>query len=132
MKSFRFILLLSASVLLGAIVSGIITMTTWNIRIEDKAFHCWDIGFGSYWTDISSHASAGDTISAGWTWEKLRQVRLNYIETFWLLWAVISLITFLISYRLWPGPSPRPTPLVAGGPIVGRVPTLRHSSAWER
>ena len=94
MQPFRFILLLAASVLLGAVISGIVTMFTWGVRIEDRAFHCGDIGFGSYWTDIDLHKIAGDTISSGWTWEQLKTVRLHYIEAFWLLWAVMAFILF--------------------------------------
>jgi hypothetical protein len=105
MKPFRFIVLLVASALLAAIVSGIITMVGWGARIEDKAFHCWDIGFGSYWTDIDSHARAGDTISSGWTWKQLESVRLHYIEAFWLLWAVIASILFWIFQKLRPDKS---------------------------
>src|SRR5689334_18955568 len=111
MKPFRFIMRFVAPVLLGAIVSGVITMGSWDTRIENKAFHCWDIGFGSYWTDIDSHASAGDTISSGWTWEKLKIVRRDYIVVFWLLWAVFALILSWILQKLWPDKSPKPTPI---------------------
>ena len=111
MRPFRFIVLLAVSVLLGAIVSGIVTMVAWGDRIEDKAFHCWDIGFGSYWTPIESHESANDTIFPGWTWEKLKTVRLHYIEAFWLIWAVISAIPFIfwIFHKQWPNKSLEPT-----------------------
>lgn len=102
MKPSRFILMLAACILLGAIASGTITMVSWGARIEDKAFHCWDIGLGSYWTDIDSHASACDAISSGWTWEQLKAVRLHYLEAFWLLWAVIAFIVFWIIHKLRP------------------------------
>ena len=111
MKPFRFIKLLAACVLFGAVVSGIVTMISWGVRIEDRAFHCWDIGFGSYWTDIDLHKSAGDTISSGWTWERIKTVRLHYIEAFWLLWTAISFILFWIIHKLRPNHSPEPTPI---------------------
>lgn len=100
MKSLRLIMALAAATLLAAVVSSIATMHSWGARIEDKAFHCWDIGFGSYWTDMDSHASFGDAISAGWTWEKLETVRLHYIEAFWLLWAAIASFLFWIFNKL--------------------------------
>jgi hypothetical protein len=102
MKPFRFILPLATSVILGAVISGIVTIVIWDVCIEDRAFHCYDIGFGSYWTDIDLHKSAGDTIFSGWTWEQLKTVRLHYIGTFWLLWAVMASILFWIIHKLRP------------------------------
>jgi hypothetical protein len=100
MKPFRFILVLAACALFGAVVSGIVTMISWGVRIEDRAFHCWDIGFGSYWTDIDLHKTAGDTISSGWTWEQIETVRIHYLEAFWLLCAVMASILFWFIHKL--------------------------------
>jgi hypothetical protein len=102
MKPFRFIPLLAASVILGAVISGIVTMVIWAVCIEDKAFHCYDIGFGSYWTDIDLHKNAGDAIFSGWTWEQLKIVRLHYIEAFCLLWVAMASILFWIIRKLRP------------------------------
>jgi hypothetical protein len=99
LQPFRFFLGMAASVLLGAIAAGAVTMITWAICIEDKAFHCWDIGFGSYWTDIHSHANAGDTLLPGWTWEQLQVVRFHYLVAFWLVWPLISGILFWILHK---------------------------------
>src|SRR5450631_4037457 len=95
MKTFLIITLFAAWMSLAAVVSLAITMDSWGAHIEGKAFHCTEEGFDMYWTDIDSHRGAGDTLAPGWTWEKLKVVRLHYIEVFWLIWAVISVIPFL-------------------------------------
>ena len=132
MRAFRSILLITASVLLGAVIAGTVTMVSWSACIEDKAFHCWDIGFGSFWQDIDVHATAGDTIAAGWTWERLKTVRLHYLEAFWLLWALISAMSFWIFNKLRPDTTLEPTGVgavssasrstsqPAGGSVLGR------------
>ena len=73
MKPSRLIMSLSASALIGLVVSGMITMTVWSVRIEGKASHCFDIGFGSYWTDIGLHESAKDTMLPGGLGRNLRR-----------------------------------------------------------
>ena len=83
-------------IVLGAVVAGIATMPVWDHYIADKAFNCTDSGFGSYWTDMDLHKSAGDTISPDWTWERLKVVRAYYLVAFWLLWAAVSAALFLI------------------------------------
>jgi hypothetical protein len=119
MKPFRFIALLAASLLIGLVVSAAVTMVTWEVRIEDKAFHCTDIGFGSYWTDMDSHHSAGDSLSPGWTWERLTMVRLHYIEAFWLLWIVGAAIPFLfLGFRR---PPPNEVTRANASHLAGRV-----------
>jgi hypothetical protein len=95
--------LLVACLLGGVALSTIVTMIAWGIRIEDSAFHCTDIGFGSYWTDMDLHKSAGDTVSSGWTWKKLKAVRMQYIGAFYLLWAVSTAIAcFILSKKQRP------------------------------
>ena len=43
---------------------------------------------------MASHKTAGDTISAGWTWDELATVREEYIAVFFLLSIVGTLVLF--------------------------------------
>lgn len=96
MKPLFIAALFAGWMLCAAIVSLVVTGGSWGMRIEDWAYHCNDIGFGFYWTDMDAHKSAGDTIYPGWTWEKLKAVRLHYIEAFWLILGLLSAIPFLV------------------------------------
>ena len=125
MRLFRSILLIAASLLLAAIVAGFVTMVTWSACIEGRAFQCWDIGFGSFWQDIDDHFRSGDTISPGWTWERLKAVRFHYLEAFWLLWGLISFVLFWNLQKLWPNKSPEPT---AVGAVRSAVAV--HVASW--
>ena len=122
MSAIRSILLIAASVLLAAVVAGILTMVTWSACIEGRAFQCWDIGFGSFWQDIDVHFRAGDTISSGWSWERLKVVRFHYLEAFWLLWGLIAFVLFWILQKLWPNlQSPEHLTAVGTGRSAGAV-----------
>ena len=93
--------MLVVCLLAGVALSAVVTMIAWGVHIEGSAFHRTDIGFGSYWTDMDLHKSAGDTVSSGWTWEKLKAVRMQYIGAFYLLWAVSAAVSFLILSKKW-------------------------------
>ncbi len=79
--------------------SFVITAIPWNAQIEDQAVHCTDIGFGFFFVDMYTHKAAGDTVSVGWTWEKLEAVRIAYEFTFFAIWFIISTILLLIFLR---------------------------------
>jgi len=85
----------------GAMLSIVVTNVVWDTEIEPKAFHCVDdIGiFDSYWCDMDTHKDAGDTVFPGWTWEKLRVVRIIFITAFYLLWATSTLIPFRMIFH---------------------------------
>jgi hypothetical protein len=132
MKPLRLVVILAVSVLFGAVVSGTVTMGSWASRIEDKAFHCFDIGFGSFWTDMDLHRSAGDTISSDWTWERLKVVRVHYIEGFWLLLAAVSFASFLILRKLLPNAPHKTTGLGAVGSDMEPASRVASSSVLGR
>lgn len=96
MNRSRLIVLLILSVLSGAILSTIVTIAAWNVQIEPRAFQCNDSvwPFNEYWTSMESHESAGDTLSPGWTWERLKNVRILYISAFYLIWTATGSIVF--------------------------------------
>jgi hypothetical protein len=80
----------------GLVFSTIITLAVWNIQIEGRAFQCNDgPGLGAFWADVDTHRGAGDTISPGWTWEKLKIVRIDYEIAFYSLWSLTSIGAFL-------------------------------------
>jgi hypothetical protein len=116
--------LLISAILLGcvfgsAVSSFLVTTIAWSIQIEPRAFQCTDScgwPFDNYWTDMDSHESARDTISPGWTWGKLKVVRIICIAVFFLLCAggtVISLGMILCRLKQ-PNKSPEPMPVGAG------------------
>src|SRR4051812_40003433 len=85
----------------GLIFSGLITWAVWESRIEGKAFQCNDgPGFGAFWVSVDDHRNAGDTISSGWTWEKLKEVRIDYEIAFYWLWFLSGSGGFLIVLQI--------------------------------
>ena len=62
--------------------------------VSDRAFHCNDDNVSGFWVSIQTHRGAGDTISQGWTWEKLERVRTGYEFAFFALWFLSSFIAF--------------------------------------
>ncbi|MDB6068298.1 MAG: hypothetical protein JWR26_4506 [Pedosphaera sp.] len=88
----------------GLVFSTVVTWTAWEMKIEGKAFHCTDAGLGvdEFWTDMRTHQAAGDTVSPGWTWEKLERTRIEYELAFFFIWALSSTVPmwlFSRSYR---------------------------------
>jgi len=76
----------------GLFISLLITLLVWNVQIEGRAFKCTDdVGFGCFWENLSNHEQAGDKLSSGWTWQKLRRARFVYATAFYLIWAVSAL-----------------------------------------
>ena len=76
----------------GLFISLLITLLVWNVQIEGRAFQCTDdVGFGLFWEKLSNHERAGDKLSSGWTWQKLRVARLAYTTTFYLIWVASAL-----------------------------------------
>ncbi|SRR6266436_8691934 len=70
------------------IASLLVTYLTWELLIEERAFHCTDIGISiAFWMSATEHEAAGDKIMAGWTWEKLQQVNDLYKFAFLALWT---------------------------------------------
>jgi hypothetical protein len=107
----------------SAVSSFLVTTTAWSIQIEPRAFQCTDScgwPFDNYWTDMDSHEIARDTISPGWTWGKLRAVRIIYIAAFFLLWLAGTVISFrmILSRLTRPNKSPEPTAVGAGRSAV--------------
>src|SRR5690349_20866172 len=74
----------------GAVLSTVITIAVWNILVEPRLFQCTDSvwPFNEYWESLDTHASAGDKLSPGWTWEDLESVRALFIVSFFLLWIL--------------------------------------------
>ena len=119
MKALLISVMLLGCVLGSAVSSFLVTTIAWSIQIEPRAFQCTDScgwPFDNYWTDMDSHESARDTISPGWTWEKLKVARIIYIVAFFLLWLAGSVISFrmILSRLTRPNKSPEPTPVGAG------------------
>lgn len=78
----------------GLVLSLVVTWFAWQVLITDKAFHCTDDNVSGFWLSIETHRGAGDTISPGWTWEKLERVRTEYEVAFFALWFVSSSVAF--------------------------------------
>ena len=99
--------LFAACAIGGAIVSTVATYAVWNTAVEPRAFRCVDdIGiFDGYWCAMGDHQAAGDTLFPGWTWEKLKIVRIVFITAFYLLWAGGALTLFRIAVRKMPRPN---------------------------
>ncbi len=93
--------------LFGAIASTVITVSAWNVTVESKGFQCTDsMGpLSTYWGDMDTHARWGDTLSPGWTWEKLKVARTICIIAFFSLWAVSTAMLFRIAVRRWQRPN---------------------------
>jgi hypothetical protein len=80
----------------GLLFSTVITWAVWDSQIEGRAFQCNDgPGPGAFWVNMDTHRGAGDTISPGWTWEKLKAVQIDYEIAFYSLWALTSIGSFL-------------------------------------
>ena len=113
MKTLLIFVLFLVCVLGGAMLSTVVTWIAWDIQIEPRAFQCTDdiAPFNNYWTDMDTHESAGDTVSPGWTWEKLKVVRIIYITVFFLLWVASTVFPFRMILRRFrrPNQSPEPT-----------------------
>lgn len=89
------------AVLMIALAVGIggawfLTNLSWRTRIEGRAFTCGDdTGFGNFHTHVAIHASAGDLLSEGWTWEKVRQEQKGH----WVLFAASALTLSWLTCR---------------------------------
>jgi hypothetical protein len=100
MKRFQPFLLFGMLAIGGLLFSLFVTMVAWNIQIEHHALQCIDIGFGSFFVNMDTHQAAGDSVSPGWTWEKLRVARTAYEVAFFSIWfASAGVPIMLISSR---------------------------------
>lgn len=81
------------------VFSFVVTWIAWHLQITEKAFHCTDDNVSGFWCEIDSHRAAGDTVLQGWTWEKLRMVRLIYEVVFYLIWLGPSAAFFMLIFR---------------------------------
>jgi hypothetical protein len=96
MKLSAAIILFVVSAWVSLILSSLIFTVAWNIRIEGRSFHCTDdVGFCFFWQDLHVHEAAGDTVSPGWTWEKIGKVKLTYEVAFLAMWAVSGILLFV-------------------------------------
>src|ERR1017187_4961871 len=84
----------------GLVLSLAVTWFAWQGLITDKAFHCNDDNISGFWVSIATHRGAGDTISPGWTWEKLERVRTGYEVAFLALWLVSGSVAFRAIVRV--------------------------------
>jgi len=104
MKPLFVVIMFSMCAFGGALFSSLITITVWGIQIEPREFQCTDgitgWPFDSYWTAMADHRSAGDSLSVGWTWDMLENVREIYIASFYMLWMVSTLIPFRLILRM--------------------------------
>jgi hypothetical protein len=101
LRTLALLALFAACAIGGLVLSTVATYAAWNIAIEPAAFRCVDdLGFlDSYWCNMDEHRAAGDTVSPGWTWEKLKVVRIVFIAAFYAIWAASALIPFGIILR---------------------------------
>jgi hypothetical protein len=83
------ILVFATSAAFGFAVSLGVTMAAW-VPFEDRAFHCTDKMGGIFWGSVSAHQAAGDTVSAGWSWNQVRAVQACYEAGFIALWLAIA------------------------------------------
>ncbi len=88
----------------GAVLATVVTIAAWNALIEPRAFQCIDTlwPFNDYWVSMNTHALSNDTLSPGWTWEKLEFVRILFIAVFFLLWIASTIVLikkFLPGFR---------------------------------
>lgn len=91
MKRFPNFWLFVGSTLVGLALSYFVTIVAWNLLIEHRAFHCTDdMGFALVAQDIDDHRLAGDTLSPGWTWEKIKAARAIYQAAFLALWFALA------------------------------------------
>ena len=102
MKKSHIISLFVACAFIAVIFSTLVTTIAWSVQIEPRAFQCNDScgwPFDNYWTGMDGHKGAGDTISSGWTWEKLEYLRYVYMSAFLLLWIAGTIIPFKMVLR---------------------------------
>jgi hypothetical protein len=99
MKLFAKIVTLILLSVLGGLLSLVVTWYVWQTQITEKAFHCTDDNISGFWVSMDTHRAAGDTVFPGWTWEKLKTVRMIYETAFYFLWFVISFASFLVLFR---------------------------------
>jgi hypothetical protein len=84
----------------GLLFSLIVTLVPWNIQIEHRAFQCTDdVGVGSFFEDMDTHRGAGDTVSPGWTWKKIKVAKTVYEMAFFTIWLSIPTGSVLIFRR---------------------------------
>ena len=82
------IIVIAVSIVGGITFAWCMTCLLWNIQIEGRAFQCDDwIPFANFETDMSNHREAADTLSPGWTWEKIEGIGRMYRVGFFVLWA---------------------------------------------
>jgi hypothetical protein len=74
-------------------IAFVFTWFVWEMQIPDTAFHCGDGGISlAFWQSATTHASAGDHLLSGWTWEKIQIVNRVYKLAFFALWIGSSWI----------------------------------------
>jgi hypothetical protein len=85
------------------VVAAIVVWLGWLVQIEGRAFQCNDSTGPVAWPsgDMSLHRQAGDTMSPGWTWEKIEWVGRSYQTAFFLLWTGGTLLISAIAIRKW-------------------------------
>ena len=83
------VMMILASAVGGLLVATAAVWLGWLVQIEGRAFQCNDSVGPVAWpsTDMSLHRQAGDTLSPGWTWEKIERVGRGYQVAFFLLWV---------------------------------------------
>ena len=97
------IIVILVSAIGGLILSTFVVWAGWNGQIECKAYQCNDDiwPFAWYSTDMSYHRDAGDTLSPGWTWEKIEGVGRMYHAGFFILWAAATAVTSTMWMKRW-------------------------------
>jgi hypothetical protein len=83
----------------GLVLSAVVTWFAWQVLISDRAFHCTDDNVSGFWVSMDSHRGAGDSLSPGWTWEKLVRVRTAYEAAFVTLWLTSSSVAYWAVFR---------------------------------
>jgi len=72
----------------GWLLAVFLTWLGWSTQIEGRAFLCTDDTYPIVWwgEDLDTHRRAGDTLGAGWSWEKIRRAQGLYRAIYYLLW----------------------------------------------
>ena len=85
----------------GLIFATVVVWAGWNTQIERRAYQCNDDIWPCAWitTDMSDHRDAGDTLSPGWTWEKIEDVGRMYRIGFFVLWAGATALISTVSIK---------------------------------
>jgi len=73
-------------VICGLILGAIIISASWSVVIHERAFHCVDdtgafLGFMGGLDSCRMH----DTLSAGWTWDRIETIRVIHVSVFWVM-----------------------------------------------